>query len=64
MRFSKKIVISIVALNVVFAAAVLVVYWHTGSEPSVTAGGWFAFTGTELWSLAKVTVAKNKEDTK
>jgi flagellar basal body-associated protein FliL len=60
MRFSKKIVIMIVSLNIIFAAAVLVVFWHTGSEPGVLVGAWFTFTTGELWALSKVTREKNK----
>lgn len=57
-RFSKKIVTLIVLLNVVFAVGVLCVFWHTGSEPSVLVGSWFAFTTGELWALAGI---KKKE---
>lgn len=60
MKFSKKIVVFIVILNIVFAAAVLAVFWHTGSEPGVLVGAWFAFTTGELWALSKVTREKNK----
>jgi flagellar basal body-associated protein FliL len=60
MRFSKKIVILIVVLNMIFAAAVLIVFWHTSSEPSALVGAWFAFTTGELWALSKVTREKNK----
>ena len=60
MRFSKKIVILIVTLNILFAVAVLAVFWHTGSEPGVLVGAWFTFTTGELWALSKVTRDKNK----
>jgi hypothetical protein len=60
MRFSKKIVVLIVTLNAAFAIAVLAVFWHTGSEPGVLVGAWFAFTTGELWALSKVTREKNK----
>jgi len=62
MRFSKKIVVLIVWLNVLFAAAVLAVFWHTGSEPAVLVGAWFGFTTGELWALSKVTREKNKKN--
>lgn len=58
MKFSKKVVIGIVAANVIFAAAVLTCFWHTGTEPGVLVGAWFAFTTGELWSLAQI---KKKE---
>ena len=60
MRFSKKIVVLIVMLNIAFALAVLAVFWHTGSEPGVLVGAWFAFTTGELWALSKVTREKNR----
>lgn len=60
MRFSKKIVVLIVILNIAFAIAVLAVFWHTGSEPGVLVGAWFAFTTGELWALSKVTREKNR----
>lgn len=60
MRYSKIIVLLIVALNLLFAVAVLAVFWHTGSEPGVLVGAWFTFTTGELWALSKVTRDKNK----
>ncbi len=60
MRFSKKIVVLIVTLNIVFTAAILAVFWHTGNEPGVLVGAWFTFTTGELWALSKVTREKNK----
>ena len=60
MRFSKKIVVLIVMLNIAFAIAVLAVFWHTGSEPGVLVGAWFTFTTGELWALSKVTREKNR----
>ena len=41
-------------MNVIFCVAVLVVFWHTSSEPSALVVAWFAFTGTELVSLASI----------
>lgn len=58
MRFSKRIVLSIVVLNVIFASAVLIVFWHTSSEPGILVGCWFGFTTTELWALSSI---KKKE---
>lgn len=53
-RFSKKVVSAVITLNVIFAAAVLIVFWHTGSEPTVLVGSWFAFTTGELWTLSTI----------
>ena len=57
-RFSKKVVSTVITLNAIFAAAVLIVFWHTGSEPTVLVGSWFAFTTGELWTLSSI---KKKE---
>jgi flagellar basal body-associated protein FliL len=62
MKFSKKIVVLIVAINSIFAAAVLIVFWHTGNEPAALVAAWFAFTTGELWALSKVTREKNKKE--
>lgn len=62
MRFSKRIVVLIILLNAVFAAAVLCVFWHTGSEPTALVAAWFTFTTGELWTLGKIKVkTENKE---
>ena len=62
MRFSKLIVVSIILLNVLFTATVFSVFWHTGNEPSVLVGAWFAFTTGELWALAKIKKTKDEVD--
>ena len=54
MRFSKLIVSSIIILNIIFAVAILVVFWHTCNEPTVLVGAWFAWTTGELWALSKI----------
>lgn len=53
-KYSKVVVTAIIIANIVFAAAVLAVFWHTGAEPGVLVGAWFAFTTGELWALAKI----------
>jgi len=53
-RFSKKVVRWVILLNAVFVVAVLVLYWHTGSEPATLIASWFAFTTGELWALAGI----------
>lgn len=52
--FSKLIVCLILFLNIAFTIAVLAVFWHTQTEPSSLVIAWFAFTGTELVSLAGI----------
>lgn len=61
MCYSKIIVACIIALNAIFTAAVLAVFWHTGAEPGILVGAWFAFTTGELWALAKIKCTKAGE---
>lgn len=60
MKFSKVIVVVVVLLNMLFSAAVLVVYWHTGSEPAALVAAWFAFTTGELWMLSCIKKTETK----
>ena len=41
--FSKSIVALVIALNIAFAASVLVVFAMTGAEPSTLVVAWFSF---------------------
>jgi len=59
-KFSKKVVRWIIMLNALFVVAVLILYWHTGSEPATLIASWFAFTTGELWALAGI----KREETK
>lgn len=54
MKFSKKIVIAVILLNVLFTAAAMAVCWHTAQPIDALAVGWFAFTTGELWALGKI----------
>jgi hypothetical protein len=54
MNFSKKIVIAVLVMNVLFTTAVLVVSWHTLQPLDALVMGWFAFTTGELWTLGKI----------
>ena len=54
MRFSKKIVIAVLILNVLFTAAVLVVSWHTSQSLDALIVAFFGFTTCELWTLGKI----------
>ena len=54
MKFSKRVVVAIVVLNIAFASAVLAVFWHTGNEPVALVGAWFGFTTGELWLLSGI----------
>lgn len=61
--YSKIVVAAIIVANIIFAAAVLAVFWHTGAEPGVLVGAWFAFTTGELWALAKIKCTKEGKGT-
>ena len=54
MKFSKKVVIAVLILNVLFTASVLVVSWHTLQPLDALVVGWFTFTTGELWTLGKI----------
>lgn len=62
--FSKLIVTFIVAVNSIFAAAVLYVFLRTGSEPTGLITAWFAFTTGELWQIAKIKRKKIESEEK
>ena len=64
-KYSKGLIVAIVILNALFTAGVLVVFWHTSSEPASLVAAWFAFTTGELWMLAgikKKKIQKGEED--
>lgn len=61
MKFSKKIVILVIALNALFALAVMWVFCKTSAEPVVLIGAWFGFTTTELWALAGIKKGEKNE---
>ena len=61
-KFSKFIVITVIALNVLFTIAVLAIFLHTSTEPSSLVVAWFSFTTVELWSLAGIKKQKEKEN--
>ena len=63
-KFSKKIVTFVISANVIFTAFVLYVFFKTQSEPTALIAGWFAFTGTELLSLATIKTKKIKQEDK
>ncbi len=58
MKFSKAIVSLVILLNVIFAVAVLYIFYRVGAEPTTLIGAWFGFTTIELWALAGI---KKKE---
>jgi len=57
-RFSKWIITLIIALNTIFTASVLYVYFRIGSEPAILITAWFGFTTGELWMLSGIKKTK------
>lgn len=62
-RFSKKMVTGISVFLILFVIACLVIYWHTGSEPSVLITSVFAGALGEYWQLAGIRRTKAKQQT-
>jgi hypothetical protein len=61
-KFSKMIVGLIIALNIIFTSAVLIVFYHTSSEPVALVGAWFSFTTIELWTIAGIKKKKIEKE--
>lgn len=60
-RFSKKIVILIIVLNVLFTAAVFVAAFFSHTIPDSLIIAWFGFTTTELVALAGIAIRGDKD---
>ena len=60
-KFSKAIIGLIIAANIMFTIAVLVIFVRVGSEPSALIAAWFAFTTGELWMLSSIKKQKIKK---
>lgn len=61
-KFSKVLIAFIIALNIIFTTAVLIVFYHTSSEPTALVGAWFGFTTVELWTLAGIKKKKIEKE--
>lgn len=60
-RTLNKALLIMTALFVLFTAAVLVVYWHTGSEPTVLVGGWCASVLGEIVACTRIKIGKQRD---
>lgn len=56
-----KALLIMTALFVLFTAAVLIVYWHTGSEPTVLVGGWCASVLGEIIACTRIKIGKQRD---
>jgi len=62
-NYSKKMVTWISITLLLFIIAVLILYWHTGSEPGILIGAVFGAALGEYWQLAGIKKAKIKSST-
>lgn len=53
-KFSKKIVILVILLNIIFTTAVFVAAFFNATIPDSLIASWFAFTTGELWFLSSI----------
>ena len=60
-RTLDKALVIMTVLFVLFTAAVLVVYWHTGSEPTVLVGGWCASELGEIIACTRIKIGKQRD---
>lgn len=60
-RTLNKALLIMTALFVLFTGAVLVVYWHTGSEPTVLVGGWCASVLGEIVACTRIKLGKQRD---
>lgn len=61
-RFSKFIVMLVIALNITFTLAVLYICKLGYTVPDSLIASWFAFTTAELWGLSKIQRDKVKKE--
>lgn len=62
MRATDKILIVMIVYLVLFSAGVLVIFWHTGEEPTVLVGGTVAALVTEIIALCRIRINKEQTD--
>lgn len=53
-KFSKKIVVLVILLNIIFTVAVFVAAFFNAVIPDSLIAAWFAFTTGELWFLSTI----------
>lgn len=60
-KFSKKIVILVILLNIIFTGAVFVAAFFNAVIPDSLIIAWFGFTTTELVALAGIRIRGDKD---
>lgn len=58
MKYSKRIVILVITLNVLFTGACFFMFWNGYEIPDALIEAWFMFTGTELLALAGIKITE------
>lgn len=58
MKYSKKVLNYMLIILMLFVIGVLIVFWHTGSEPSTLVASVFAFCGVEGGLMAWIKTTK------
>ena len=58
MKFSKRVVMAVIWLNVVFTAICFFLIWNGCEIPDDLITSWFIFTGTELLALAGIKITE------
>ena len=53
-KFSKRIVVLVILLNIIFTVAVFAAAFFNAIIPDSLIGAWFAFTTGELWFLSTI----------
>lgn len=61
-RFSKVVVLLVIALNILFTMKVFDVVEKGYMEPTSLIVAWFGFTTVELWSLASIKKRKEAKE--
>ncbi|MGE4547617.1 MAG: hypothetical protein AB7E28_07575 [Desulfurella sp.] len=61
MKYSKIIVLMVILFNVLFASAVLYIFFFVHQEPVTLIISWFSFTTGELMALAGIKSLESKK---
>jgi len=61
MKTLDKALLIMTSLFCLFTAAVLAVYWHTGSEPNVLVAGWCTSVLGEIIVCARIKLGKQRD---
>lgn len=57
-RFSKKIVISVILLTLLFTIVMIYIYLKTGMVPDTLVENWFEFFGKEVLTLGGIKISE------